>query len=321
MQDSTSDLESLRSRRIGVLSGGIGSEREISLRTGRGILEALRRQGFEAVEVDPQPPGMETLLAARLDVAFIALHGALGEDGVMQALLEFAGIPYTGSSVLASALALHKVQAKRVLRVMGISTPDWQVVTGRDNLEEATERIVAELGLPVVLKPLSEGSSVGITIPKDSEQLRADLEALVVRYGEGMAEAFVPGAELTVGVIGVGERLRPLPVLELVPHREFYDYEAKYVKGLTDLIAPARISAEATAEAQGVGLWAHQALGCHGVSRVDMHLDPQGRPWVTEVNTMPGMTETSDLPHAAQAMGMSYDELVVEILRSALTRL
>ncbi|NLO73461.1 MAG: D-alanine--D-alanine ligase, partial [candidate division WS1 bacterium] len=261
------------------------------------------------------------LLAARLDVAFIALHGALGEDGVMQALLEFAGIPYTGSSVLASALALHKVQAKRVLRVMGISTPDWQVVTGRDNLEEATERIVAELGLPVVLKPLSEGSSVGITIPKDSEQLRADLEALVVRYGEGMAEAFVPGAELTVGVIGVGERLRPLPVLELVPHREFYDYEAKYVKGLTDLIAPARISPEATAEAQAVGLRAHQALDCHGVSRVDMHLDPQGRLWVTEVNTMPGMTETSDLPHAAQAMGMSYDELVVEILRSALTRL
>ena len=321
MQDSTSDLESLRSRRIGVLSGGIGSEREISLRTGRGILEALRRQGFEAVEVDPQPPGMETLLAARLDVAFIALHGALGEDGVMQALLEFAGIPYTGSGVLASALALHKVQTKRVLRVLGIPTPDWQVVTASDNLEEATEHILAELGLPVVLKPISEGSSVGITIPKRREQLRADLETLVVRYGEGMAEAFVPGAELTVGVIGVGERLRPLPVLELVPHREFYDYEAKYVKGLTDLIAPARISPEATAEAQAVGLRAHQALGCHGVSRVDMHLDPEGRVWVTEVNTMPGMTETSDLPHAAQAMGMSYDELVVEILRSALTRL
>ncbi|NLO74023.1 MAG: D-alanine--D-alanine ligase, partial [candidate division WS1 bacterium] len=290
MQDSTSDLESLRSRRIGVLSGGIGSEREISLRTGRGILEALRRQGFEAVEVDPQPPGMETLLAARLDVAFIALHGALGEDGVMQALLEFAGIPYTGSGVLASALALHKVQTKRVLRVLGIPTPDWRVVTARDDLEEATERIVAELGLPVVLKPISEGSSVGITIPKRREQLRADLETLVVRYGEGMAESYVPGTELTVGIIGVGERLRPLPVLELVPHREFYDYEAKYVKGLTDLIAPARISSETTGEAQAVGLRAHQALGSHGVSRVDMHLDPQGRLWVTEVNTMPGMT-------------------------------
>ena len=172
----------------------------------------------------------------------------------------------------------------------------------------------------MVLKPLSEGSSFGVSIPKTEEELCRDLSALVARYGEALVEEYIAGTELTVGVIGVGERRQALPVLELVPHHEFYDYEAKYTKGLTDLIVPARISAEATAEAQRLALAAHQATDCWGVSRVDMHLDGEGRLWITEINSSPGMTGTSDLPAAAEAIGISYDELVLEILRSALGR-
>jgi D-alanine-D-alanine ligase len=316
-----SDLELLRGKRIGVLCGGVGSEREVSQRTGRGIAAALRRQRFDAVEVDPQPPSLEAVLTAGLGVAFNALHGALGEDGTISAVLEYAGIPYTGSGVLASALALNKVQTKRVLRSAGLPTPNWLMLSREEDRDALVARITAELGLPVVLKPVSEGSSVGITIPKTEPQLRENLGALLEAYAQGFAEAFIAGTELTVGVIGVGERLRALPVLELVPHNEFYDYEAKYTDGLTDLIAPARISPEATAAAQELALRAHREIGCLGVSRVDMVLDPGGSLWVIEVNTTPGMTETSDLPHAAEAAGISYDELVLEILRSALTRI
>jgi D-alanine-D-alanine ligase len=261
------------------------------------------------------------VLAGGLDVAFVALHGALGEDGVIQGVLEFAGLPYTGSGVLACALTLNKLQTKRVLRAEGLSTPDWVEITPGEDLDDKAAEIVAQLGLPVVLKPVTEGSSVGITIPKTEADLRANLTELAAGYGGGFAEAYVKGTELTVGVIGVGERTRALPVLELVSHNDFYDYEAKYTKGLTDLIAPARISAEATARAQAIALAAHQALGCHGVSRVDLMLDAAGELWVTELNSMPGMTETSDLPHAAEAAGISYDELVLEILSSALSRM
>lgn len=320
-----SELEALRGKRIGVLCGGVGSEREVSLRTGRGIAEALRRQGFEVVEIDPQPPQLD-LTDFQVDLVFNALHGVFGEDGTIQAILDYAGVPYTGSGMLACALTMDKLQTKRILRGMGLPTPDWVSVeggtwNGEDGPESVVREIVSRLGLPVVLKPVSEGSSVGITIPKDEGQLRADLAALVAAYGEGFAEGFVAGTELTVGVVGVGERLRALPVLELVPHREFYDYEAKYTKGLTDLIAPARISPEATVAAQEMALRAHEGLGCLGVSRVDFMLDAAGGLWITEINSMPGMTETSDLPHAAQAAGISYDELVLEILRSAVTRM
>lgn len=311
------DLASLRNRRIGVLCGGHSSEREISLRSGRGVLAALRRQGFEAVEVDPGLDLPAQLRAAGVEIAYIALHGAAGEDGTIQAVLEYAGIPYTGSGVLACALTMHKVQTKRVLVAEGLPTPAWKVVSRGEDLELAVETACRELGLPVVLKPISEGSSFGVSIPKTADELARDLRALLDTYGEALVEQFIAGTELTVGVIGIEDRLRALPVLELVPHREFYDYEAKYTKGLTDLIVPARLSAEATAEAQRLALAAHQVLGCRGVSRVDMHLDRAGRLWITEINSSPGMTETSDLPAAAEALGLSYDDLVLEILRSA----
>jgi D-alanine--D-alanine ligase len=314
------DLETLRDQRLAVLCGGQSSEREVSFRSGRGICGALRRQGFDAVEVDPGPHLPEQLRQAGATVAYIALHGGAGEDGTIQAVLEYAGIAYTGSGVLACALTMDKVQTKRILLAEQLPTPGYAVIGREDDREGAVEVICRELGLPVVVKPIAEGSSFGVSIPKTEEDLRRDLAALVAQYGKALVEAYIAGTELTVGVVGVGERRRALPVLELVPHHEFYDFEAKYTQGLTDLIAPARISAEATAEAQRLALAAHRATDCVGVSRVDMHLDAAGRLWITEINTSPGMTETSDLPAAAESIGMSYDELVMEILRSAVVR-
>ncbi len=316
-----SDLDALRAQRIGVLCGGSSSEREVSFRSGRGVIAALQRQGFDAVEVDPGLDLPGQLRKAGVEVAYIALHGGPGEDGTIQAVLEYAGIPYTGSGVLGCALTMHKVQTKRILTAEGLPTPGYAVLGPEHDLELAVETLCQELGLPVVLKPLSEGSSFGVSIPKTKEDLHTDLAALVGQYGEALVEEFIAGAELTVGVIGVGERLQALPVLELVPHHEFYDYEAKYTKGLTDLIVPARISEEAAAEAQRLAVATHVATDCRGVSRVDMHLDPDQRLWITEINSSPGLTETSDLPAAAEAAGMSYDDLVMEILRSALPRM
>lgn len=310
-------LEALKQQRVGVLCGGTSSEREVSLRSGQGVLAALERQGFDAVPVDPGPDLPGQLRAAGVTVAYIALHGGAGEDGTIQAVLDYAGIPYTGSGVLGCALTLDKVQTKRILSAVGLPTPGYAVVARGDEREGVVEALAQDLGLPLVLKPVSEGSSFGVSIPKTRDELARDLTVLLEQYGQALVEKFIAGVELTVGVIGVGERRRALPVLELVSHREFYDYEAKYTKGLTDLIVPARISAEATAEAQRLAVAAHRATSCRGVSRVDMHLDAAGELWITEVNSSPGMTETSDLPAAAAAAGLSYDDLVLEILASA----
>ena len=315
-----SDLDTLRGRRIAVLCGGQSSEREVSFRSGRGVRGALQRQGWEAVEVDPGPHLPDQIRQAGAEIAYIALHGGAGEDGTLQAVLEYAGIPYTGSGVLACALTMDKVQTKRILIAEDLPTPDYAVIGREHDLDDAVETLCRELPLPLVVKPLAEGSSFGVTLPKTAPDLRRDVAALVEQYGRALVEDYICGMELTVGVVGVGERLRALPVLELVPHHEFYDFEAKYTKGLTDLIAPARISAAATAEAQRLAVAAHLATDCVGVSRVDMHLDAAGDLWITELNTSPGMTETSDLPAAAEAVGMSYDELVLEILTSAAGR-
>jgi D-alanine-D-alanine ligase len=314
------DLDIPHDQRIAVLCGGQSSEREVSFRSGRGVCGALQRQGWEAVEVDPGPNLPAQIREAGASVAYIALHGGAGEDGTIQAVLAYAGIPYTGSGVLACALTMDKVQTKRILKAESLPTRCYAVIGRQNDPEIAAAVLCSELGLPIVVKPIAEGSSFGVSIPKTEADLRRDLTALVAQYGKALVEQYIAGTELTVGVVGVGERLQALPVLELVPHNEFYDFEAKYTKGLTDLIAPARISEKATTQAQRLAVEAHLATDCVGVSRVDMHLDAAGDLWITEINTSPGMTETSDLPAAAEAMGMSYDELVVEILRSAVGR-
>lgn len=303
-------------RTIAVLAGGNSGEREVSLRSGRGIQEALQRQGLTAVLVDPQPHLPRQLEELGADVVFNGLHGGVGEDGTIQAVLDWIGMPYTGCGVLASALTLDKLQTKRVLQTVGVASPPFLHFRGAFRPEWVAQ-VLAEIGLPAVSKPNAEGSSLGVTICRQEETLATQMRELADAYGELMVDRYIQGTELTVGVLGCGEGAYALPVLQLVPHREFYDYEAKYTKGLTDMICPAGISAEATVAAQDLALLCHRALGCHGISRCDMHLDAQGGLWFHEVNSCPGMTETSDVPHEAFAAGMTYEQLVLEILASA----
>ncbi len=314
-------LDMLRDKCIGVLRGGQSGEREVSLRSGQGVLEALTRQGFDAVSIDPGSDLIGQLREAQVEVVFNALHGGPGEDGTIPALLDYAVIPYTGSGMVASALAMNKLLTKRLMRAASLPTPDFVHVTKQVDLNDQVSAVIDHLGLPVVTKPLAEGSSLNVSISKDEDSLRQALDKLLEEYGEALVERFCGGTEIAVGVLGVGASLRALPVLEIVPHKEFYDYEAKYTKGLTELIAPARISPQATQNAQDIAVQTHQQLGCVGISRVDMHLDSAGQVWIHELNTIPGLTELSDVPAAAVAAGMSYDEVILEILASATTRM
>ncbi len=314
-------VDSLRGRRIAVLMGGRSGEREVSLRSGAGVLGSLLRQGFDAVAVDPGPNLIAQLEEAGAHVAFNVLHGGAGENGVIQGVLECAGYPYTGCGVLASALTMDKVQTKRIFCACDIPTPPWLHISGSDDPAALADEAIERLSLPVVIKPRDEGSSLGVSIPKTREQLIDAIDAMQQQWGEGLIDRFIKGVEVTIGVVGVGESLRALPVLELVPRREFYDYEAKYTKGMTELIAPARISDELTAKSRRIALESFVALGCEGLGRVDMHIDAVGDCWVHEINSVPGMTETSDLPHAAEAEGTGYDELVLQILTTATARM
>jgi D-alanine-D-alanine ligase len=312
------DLAPLRSKRIAVLAGGTTGEREVSLRTGQGIADALLRQGFEVVLVDPATGLFNPLREAGAEIVFNALHGGPGEDGTIQAALELMNLPYTGSGVLGCALTMNKVQTKRIMQTVGATNPPYLYLRGAYD-PQWRQQVLDAVGLPCVTKPNADGSSLGVTICRDEATLARELQHLAEAYGDLLVDRYIAGTELTVGVLGCGEVMRALPVLELVPHNEFYDYEAKYTKGLTDLVCPARISAEATAAAQELALLAHRELCCHGISRCDMHLDEAGQLWFHEVNSCPGMTETSDVPHQAFAAGMTYDELVLEILASAVT--
>lgn len=312
-------VEQCHGRRVAVLAGGRSGEREVSFRSGRGVLDALLEAGVDAFMLDPASNLAGQLIDAGADVVFNALHGGAGENGQVQAVLELIGIPYTGCGVLASALTMDKLMTQAVLAHNGIPVPDYVAITERTTPEQM-ERAVDRLGLPLVTKPSAEGSSLGVRICRSRPEAVGTALDLQKHYGRAMFESFIEGIEITVGVLGSGERTRPLPVLEIVPRNEFYDYEAKYTKGLTDLICPARIPEPAARLAREAALEAHLLTGCHGISRCDMHVDTSGGIWVHEINSMPGLTETSDVPHEAIATGMTYTELVLEILGSAFAR-
>ncbi|MEW6201864.1 MAG: D-alanine--D-alanine ligase [bacterium] len=304
-------------KRIGVLMGGSSGEREVSLRSGTGVYESLKRQGYDAVAIDVGVDIVERLKAERVEAAFIVLHGKGGEDGTIQGLLEILGIPYTGSGVMASAVSMDKIVTKMIFEHEGVPTPPAITFNADRPLAEQSQLVIERLGLPVILKPADEGSSLGVKLVKERGEILPSVEALTAEYPRSLAEKYITGMCATVGVLGVGEKTRAMPVLELVPKNEFYDYEAKYTKGMTEFYCPARINEEATRRAQETALKAHYVLGCHGWSRVDMVITPDGKPFVLEVNSIPGMTTLSDLPAEAAAEGHSYDELVVEILHSA----
>ena len=311
------DRETLKTKTIGVLMGGMSGERPVSLRSGGNCLRALRATGYRAVEIDALQDVAKRLEEAGVEVAFLALHGRYGEDGTIQGLLEIMGIPYTGSGVLASALGMNKVAAKKVAAGSGLSTPDYREVTAGEDAQAAAARIAAELGLPVMLKPVEEGSSLGVSKCKTVGQLEDGLKAALSEFGTMFVERFVTGTEITVGVIVRDGRPEALPILQLVPKNEFYDYEAKYTEGMTEFILPARLAPDVYARAQRAAIAAFTAIGCRGYARVDMMVDATGTPWFVEVNTLPGMTELSDLPAQAKAAGISYEELVETILLTA----
>ena len=311
------DLQELKAKKIGVLLGGLSGERDVSLRSGANCLRALLAKGYAAVPIDAVRDVAQRLDEEGIEVAFLALHGRYGEDGTIQGLLEMMGIPYTGSGVLASALAMNKVAAKKVVTSSGLPTPPCCEVGMGEPATSAAARIEEGLGLPVMLKPVEEGSSLGVTKCADGTSLRFSIDKARSEYGAVFAERFVPGREITVGVLQREGANEALPILELVPKNEFYDYEAKYTKGLTDFVLPAPLPPPVYAEAERMAVAAFEAVGCRGYARVDIMVDKVGVPWFIEVNTLPGMTDTSDLPAQAKAAGISYEDLVETILLTA----
>ena len=291
--------------------GGLSREREISLKTGKAILKALTDKGYNAHPIDVGYDIAETLLRERIECAFVALHGRFGEDGTIQGMLELMRIPYTGSGVLASALAIHKVMCKKVFHSERIPTPAYEVVK-RGELEKTPLRHLS-LPLPLVVKPAREGSTFGISIVRKEGELLPALQEAAKFDEEILVEEFIRGKEVTVGLLGD----LPLPVIEIVPKSGFYDFHSKYTKGETQYIIPARIPREKYLYSQDIGLKAYEALGCSGCARVDLMTDEEGNPFVIDVNTMPGMTETSLLPQAAAFAGIAFEELTERILLSA----
>ncbi len=293
--------------KVAVLMGGWSAEREISLRSGAAVLDALRHQGVNAVGVDVQRPQVVAALSAGgFDRAFNILHGPGGEDGVIQGLLETLQIPYTGSGVLASALAMDKLRCKELLEGSGIPTPPWMVLEA----DTAPGLVEATLGLPVMVKPALEGSSIGMSKVTEADDLPAAYKAAAAYAGEVLAERWIGGREYTVAVLGE----EALPVIALETPREFYDYAAKYEADDTRYLCPCGLSAEEEQRLQRLALAAFEAVGASGWGRVDILADTDGTPYVIELNTVPGMTDHSLVPMAAKAAGIDFDELVVRIL-------
>jgi D-alanine-D-alanine ligase len=300
--------------KVGVLFGGRSAERDVSIMSGTGVLQALKSRGIDAHGFDPAERSLAELAAENFDCVFIALHGRYGEDGSLQGALEQLGIPYTGSGVMASSVGMDKITTKIIWLSKNIPTPRYATVAPGDDLDA----IVQDLGLPLIVKPPLEGSTIGITKVEAAEQFEAAV-SLAAGFDETvLAEEFVTGREFTVAVLGTGKHARALPIVEIVAPQGNYDYQNKYFTDDTQYHCPAQLDAALTAEIQKHAVDAYRALGCEGWGRVDVLVrESDMRPFLLEVNTSPGMTSHSLVPMAARAEGISYEELCVEILRSA----
>ncbi len=331
--------------KIGVLMGGLSSEREVSLRSGRAVAGSLRRMGFDVVGIDlraekPEiigqdadpvpvtPQGLaDFLLKNRIDCVFIALHGGMGENGAIQGFLEVLGIPYTGSGIMASSLAMDKLISKRLFLSAGLMVPEYILLSPEEGRESSLStgsevtagdakgmirEILEKIGLPLVVKPVREGSSVGVSVvDRESDILKALKEGM--RYGACLVERYIEGKEVHVGIV----KNRAIGAVEVRPKERFYSYRAKYTQGMTDYIIPPDLPEGFLEKALQAGLTAHRSLGCRGATRVDLIVTSKGDVYVLEVNTIPGMTETSLLPKIAASSGLSFDDLVREILSEA----
>ena len=286
--------------------GGLSPEKEVSIVTGNSVLEAIHRKGLTALPVHVDHNIGETLKSNPIDLAFLALHGTFGEDGCIQGLLEYFNIPYTGAGVMGSALAYDKLKSKEILKFHGISTADYEVFY-------RNQKTSRSLSLPVVVKPTNQGSSIGVTIVKDDSQWDAALKTAFSYSDEVIVEKFIEGKLLAIGM----NELTPMPIVHIRLKSGFYDYEAKYTKGRTEYFCPADITEDEAERCRQTAIKVFQVLKGRGFPRVDVILDNQGIPQVLEMNTIPGLTPTSLLPMAAREMGLEFDELVVEILKTA----
>lgn len=310
-------------KKIGVLMGGTSTEREVSLRSGTAIYHALKGRGYNVAAIDVGPDICDALKREKVEVVFLALHGGHGENGAIQGLLEVLGIPYTGSGVLSAALAMDKEVSKKIFSYHNIPVPPFIVVSSKQLAVSSKEkdsslvsRLLSLIGfdLPWVVKPAAEGSSVGVSIVKNEGQFRSSFEK-ALSFGERVIiEKFIDGKEVHIGILND----RVLGGVEVRPSLEFYSYEAKYTAGLTDYILPPAIESKVYESAKEIGLSAHIALGCRGATRIDLRIDLAGNPYVLEVNTIPGMTETSLLPKIAKHAGFDFPDLIEEILRGTI---
>lgn len=300
----------LKQEKIAVLLGGTSAEREVSLSSGKAVLEALLSQGYNAHPIDPKEYNVANLKNDGFDRVFNILHGRGGEDGTMQGLLEQIGLPYTGCGVMASALTMDKMRTKMLWKAFGLPVADMEVVT-RETLDQLDpEAVVAKLGLPLMVKPSLEGSSVGLTKVKAVEQLKSAVEFALKSDNTVLIEEWLAGDELTVPVLDS----QVLPAIRIVPEGEFYDYEAKYISDNTQYFCPAGLTPEREQELATLVKRAYDAVGCRGWSRIDVMCDAKGQFRLVEVNTNPGMTSHSLFPKSAATVGISFEQLVVKIL-------
>jgi len=299
--------------KVGVLYGGRSAEREVSLMSGKAVCEALRSMGVDAHLFDTGERSLAQLADERYERVFIALHGRYGEDGTIQGALELLSIPYTGSGPMASALAMDKIMTKRIWLQAGLPTPRYAVLDANTDLR----RVPDDLGLPLIVKPPHEGSTLGLAKVMGYSDMKAAYERAARFDGTVLAEQFIAGRELTVAVLGSGDAARALPIVEIVAPGGNYDYEHKYFSDETQYLCPADLPEALARHIQELCVRAYCALGCEGWGRADVMLDADGRPWLLEMNTSPGMTGHSLVPMAAKAAGMSYAELCVAILSEA----
>ncbi len=309
--------------RVGILMGGPSPEHEVSLASGRRVLAALDPARYDAVPLEVPQTG-SWFPPSGLDVVFIAMHGPFGEDGTIQGLLEFAGVPYTGSGVLASALGMDKRRSRQLFGFNGIPTPGY-LALARNEFPSRESSLVAEiqqtLGFPCVVKPNAQGSSIGVSLVRDSERLGPALDVAFALDELILIEEYLTGAELTCAVLDDAERGAPvaLPLVEIVPRREFFTYEAKYTPGAADEICPARLPAGAVLRAQAAAIRAYRALGCRDFARVDLFVR-EADVAILEVNTIPGLTEGSLFPTAARAAGIEFSALIDRLIELAMRR-
>ena len=298
--------------RVAVLMGGDSSEREISLLSGNAVLAALKRRGVDAYAFDPREQALPTLLTQHFDRVWIALHGPGGEDGTVQGALEYLGVPYTGSGVMGSAIGMDKLRTKRLAHSIGVATADYVVLRGPQDFEIAVER----LGVPMIIKPATQGSSVGMSKVQAAQELPAAY-ALAARIETSVfAEPWITGKEYTVAVL----QERALPAIRIETPKSFYDYEAKYFRDDTRYFCPSGLSTPAEQHLANLAVAAFEAVGAQGWGRADFMMNAEGRPLLLEVNTIPGMTDHSLVPMAARAAGIDFDELVWRVLETSFIR-